>query len=113
MLQQLSDLFATLAPHLSAATSAHTPVISTQHHRQQNRFRLLGWLRGLHISLVLAAGAAAAIPLFQLNARLAEQSLPDAGGPIAPHEWLGEQCCVMMRGVNACVNACVLVERGM
>jgi hypothetical protein len=60
------------------------------------RFRLTGWLRGLHVSLVLAAAAAAAIPLFQLNARLAEQSLPDAGGPIAPHEWLGE--LVVLRG---------------
>lgn len=57
------------------------------------RFRLVGWVRGLHVSLVLAAGAAAAIPLFQLNARLAEQSLPAASSAIAPHEWLGECGC--------------------
>jgi hypothetical protein len=46
------------------------------------------WARPLHQSCLVAAAAAAAIPMFQLNARLAEQVLPLSTGPIAPHEWL-------------------------
>ncbi|WIA43760.1 hypothetical protein OEZ86_010184 [Tetradesmus obliquus] len=55
-----------------------------------DRFRLSGsWPRALHYSCLVAAAAAAGIPLLQLNARLAEQALPLSQGAIAPHEWLG------------------------
>lgn len=54
--------------------------------------RLQGWYRPVHYSCLAAAAAAAAIPLFQLNARLAQQSLPLSDGAIAPHEWLGGFC---------------------
>jgi hypothetical protein len=56
-----------------------------------DKYRLLGgWSRALHYSCLVAAAAAAGIPLLQLNARLAEQALPLSQGAIAPHEWLGK-----------------------
>eukprot|EP00883_Tetradesmus_obliquus_P002963 jgi/Sobl393_1/13177/SZX62082.1 len=55
-----------------------------------DKYRLTGsWPRALHYSCLVAAAAAAGIPLLQLNARLAEQALPLSQGVIAPHEWLG------------------------
>eukprot|EP00878_Enallax_costatus_P023736 GHUV01025273.1.p1 GENE.GHUV01025273.1~~GHUV01025273.1.p1 ORF type:complete len:216 (+),score=53.67 GHUV01025273.1:71-718(+) len=57
--------------------------------RRYDLYRLQGWLRPVHYTCLAAAAAAAAIPLFQLNARLAQQSLPLSEGAIAPHEWAG------------------------
>eukprot|EP00879_Flechtneria_rotunda_P012526 GHRR01013079.1.p1 GENE.GHRR01013079.1~~GHRR01013079.1.p1 ORF type:complete len:238 (+),score=47.68 GHRR01013079.1:109-822(+) len=53
-----------------------------------DRFRPVGTARGFCYSCLVAAFAATAIPLFQLNARLAEQVLPLSQGAVAPHEWL-------------------------
>jgi hypothetical protein len=59
-----------------------------------DKYSLSGsWSRGLHYSCLVAAAAAAGIPVLQLNARLAEQALPLSQGAIAPHEWLGEGGC--------------------
>ena len=62
------------------------------------KYQIIGWRRKLHRLAKLLCCLAAAIPLLQLNGRLAEVTFSHYAAGIAPFEMLGASrlsCCAM------------------
>lgn len=88
----------------------------------QFRYHIVGRSRALHRTAKLLCCAVAAVPLLQVNGRLAEVMVKDNARPIAPFEIMGAPprasqckhmllCLIAMRMLPTCMRAITFVGR--